>query len=215
MKNKTKKQKTCPEPSRRIAAFGGAFNPPHWAHLIIAKKIKQKLAPSKLIIIPYGTPALKPKERLAQACDRLVMTRLAFWPLGYEVSAIELKRKGKSYTINTIRQLKRKYPKAELYWIIGEDSLLEIIQGKWKGGMGILDKAKFVVVTRPGFSLKKLPKKFKNKAKEASKKVKIIKLKIPISSTEIRKRIKQGKNISGLVPKKVLAYIKKRKLYSY
>ncbi len=192
----------------KIGVLGGTFNPPHFAHLAIAKKAIKNLGLKKLLLMVAGKPALKTKD-LAPIRDRLEMTKiLAKYHPRLEVSTIEIARakKGKkSFTIETIKELKKKYPKFKIYWIIGEDSLKEILQGKWKGGLSIFDQAKFVVFTRENFKVK-IPKNL-------IKKIKKIKLKIPISSTEIRKKIKNSEDISNMVPKKILEYIKEKKLY--
>jgi len=195
--------------SSKIGVLGGTFNPPHFAHLKIAKKAIKDFGFKKILLMVVGKPALKTKD-LASIKDRLAMTKiLAKYDPRFEVSEIEIARvkKGKkSYTIETIKELKKKYPKYEFYWLIGEDSLKEILEGKWKGGINLLNQAKFVVVTRPGYKIGKLPK-------EIFKKIKIIKLKIPISSTEIREKIKKGEDIKKMVPVEILNYIKEKKLY--
>jgi len=192
----------------RIGVLGGTFNPPHFGHLIIAKEAVKILDLKKLLLMVAGKPLLKTKG-LAPIKDRLVMTKiLAKYDPKFEVSKIEIARakKGKkSYTIETIKELKKRYPRHEIYWIIGEDSLKEILEEKWKGGLKVFDQARFVVITRPGYKIE-IPKKIREK-------IKIVKLKIPISSTEIRKRIKDNKRVKGLIPSKIFNYIKKRKLY--
>ncbi len=194
----------------KIGVLGGTFNPPHFGHLIIGKRAIKELGLEKLLLMVAGKPALKSKG-LAPIKDRLEMTKiLAKYHPKFEVSKIEIERakKGKkSYTIETIKELKKKYPKKEIYWIIGFDSLKEILEGKWKGGRKIFDQAKFIVFSRPKIKIK-IPKKIKEK-------IKIIKLKIPISSTEIRKKIKESKDVSKMVPKKILDYIKKKNLYHF
>jgi nicotinate-nucleotide adenylyltransferase len=113
--------------------------------------------------------------------------------------------------------LKRKFKNCQIFWIIGEDSLREIIEEKWKGGLKVLDLANFVVFTRPNhkFRLKKLPKKFEKNKEITLKKIILIKKKIPISATKIREKIKKGENVEKFLPKKVLDYIKEKKLYVY
>jgi nicotinate-nucleotide adenylyltransferase len=196
------------EKKSKIGVFGGTFNPPHLGHLLIAKKVIKKFGFKKLLLMVTGKPALKTKD-LAPIKDRLEMTKiLAQYHPKFEVSKIEIERakKGKkSYTIETIGELKKRYKNEEIYWIIGEDSLNEILEGKWKGGLKIFDEAKFVVIERPGYK-KKIPKKIKEK-------IEIIKLNIPISSTEIREKIRKKEDVSKMVPIKILKYIKKKKLY--
>lgn len=203
---------------RRIGILGGAFNPPHKGHLILAKKVLKKLNLDKIIFIPAGIPPLK-KGDLAPAKARLEMTKLLiekekkFSLLDYEIK--KAKKGKKAYTIETIEYLKRKFKNCEIFWIIGEDSFREIIEGKWKGGLGILDKVKFVVATRPHhkFVLKGIKKKFKKRLEKALKKIIKIKMDLPISATEIRRKIKKGGKVNQYLTKKVLNYIKQKKLY--
>jgi nicotinate-nucleotide adenylyltransferase len=200
---------------KKIGILGGAFNPPHFGHLKIAKFAQKKLNLDKIIFIPSGNPPLK-KLHLAPAKERLKMVSFLIEKNpNFELSDYEVKKKGKSYTIETIEYLKRKYKSSKIFWIIGEDSFREIIEGKWKGGLKVLDLANFVVFTRPNhkFILKKLPKKFERNKEIALKKVILIKKKIPISATKIREKIKKGKNVEKFLPKKVLDYIKEKKLY--
>jgi len=203
------------EKVKRIGVLGGAFNPPHFGHLKIAETAKKKLKLDEIIFIPTGIPALK-KERLAKAEDRLKMVSLLIeGKKGFKVLDYEIKKKKKSFTIETISYLKKKFKNSEIFWIIGEDSFREIIQEKWKGGLKVLDLAKFVVFTRPEhkFCLRGLPKKFEKNKEIALKKVILIKKSIPISATKIREKIKKGESVEKLLPKKVLDYIKEKKLY--
>jgi nicotinate-nucleotide adenylyltransferase len=190
----------------KIGVLGGAFNPPHFGHFNIAKKAIKIFGLKKLILMVAGKPPLK-KRDLAPVNHRLAMAKIfAKLDPHFNVSEIEIKRarKGKkSYTIETIKELKKKYPNKEIYWIVGQDSLEEILRGKWRGGLRVLDEVKFVVFGRPGY-------KIKSKVLDG---VKIVKSKIPISSTEIRKRLRSGQDVSKMVPKKILEYIKKRGLY--
>jgi nicotinate-nucleotide adenylyltransferase len=202
----------------RIGILGGAFNPPHKGHLILANKALKKLNLDRIIFIPAGIPPLK-KRDLAKAEARYEMTKLLikrkpkFSLLDYEIK--KAKKGEKAYTIETIRYLKRKFKNCKIFWIVGEDSLREIIEEKWKGKLKVLNEAQFVVVSRPHhkFILKGLSKKFEKNKKEALKKVIKIKLNIPISATEIREKIKKGEKVNKFLPKKVLKYIREKKLY--
>lgn len=201
---------------KRIGILGGAFNPPHLGLIKIAKIALKKLKLDKIIFIPSGIPALK-KEDLAKAKDRLKMTSLLIREEPkFEISDYEIKKKKKSYTIDTIKYLKRKYKNSKIFWIIGEDSFREIIEGKWKGGLKILDLAKFVVFKRPNhkFNLKNLPKRFEENKKIALKKIIEIKMEIPISATKIREKIKKGQNVKPYLKEEVLEFIKKKNLYA-
>ena len=199
----------------KIGILGGAFNPPHFGHLILAKTALKKLNLEKIIFLPSGIPPLK-KENLAPARDRFFMTKLLIeGSPHFEISDYEIEKKKKCFTIDTLKFFRKKYKNEKIFWLIGEDSLREIIEGKWKGGLKVLDLAQFVVFTRPNhqFNLRKLPKKFRERAKKVLKKIIKINLKVPISATEIREKIKKGGEINYLVTKKVLNYIKEKKLY--
>ncbi|MBZ9569603.1 nicotinate-nucleotide adenylyltransferase [Patescibacteria group bacterium] len=200
----------------KIGILGGAFNPPHFGHLILAETAFKKLNLEKIIFLPSGLPPLK-KEKIPSARDRFLMTKLLIKRKScFEISDYEVKKKRKCFTIETLKFFRKKLKNCQIFWLIGEDSLREIIEGKWKGGLRVLDLAQFVVFTRSWhqFNLKKLPKKFKEKSKKTLKKIIKINLNIAISATKIRERIKNGKNLTSLVPKKVLKYIKEKKLYS-
>ncbi len=199
----------------RIGVLGGAFNPPHKGHLLIAEEVLKKIKLDKIFFIPAGVPALI-KEDLAPAKDRLEMTKLLikkeprFSVLGYEI-----RKKKKAYTSETLRYLKNKFKGAKIFWLIGEDSFREIIEGKWEKSSGIFDEAKFIVISRPfhAFNLKTLPKKFKRNFEKASKKVIFFKLTLPVSATKIREKIKRGEKMSNYLTKDVFNYIKRKKLY--
>jgi len=199
----------------KIGILGGAFNPPHFGHLILAKTALKKLNLEKVIFLPSGIPPLK-KTNLAPAKDRFFMTKLLIEESPrFEISDYEIKKKKKYFTIDTLKFFRKKYKNKKVYWLIGEDSLREIVEGKWKRELKVLDLAQFVVFTRPyhKFNLKKLPKKFRQRAKKVLEKIIKINLKVPISATEIREKIKKGGEINYLVTKKVLNYIKEKKLY--
>ena len=200
----------------KIGILGGALNPPHFGHLILAETALKKLNLEKIIFLPSGVPPLK-KEKMPSAKDRFLMTKLLIERRPYfEVSDYEIRKKKKCFTIETLKFFRKKLRNCQIFWLIGEDSLREIIEGKWKGDLKILDLAQFIVFTRSWhqFNLKKLPKKFKEKSKKAFKKIIKVNLNIPISATKIRERIRKGKNLTSLVPEKVLKYIKEKKLYT-
>ena len=205
--------------TKRIGILGGAFNPPHFGHLKIARKAIKLLKLDELIFMPTGIPTL-PKKDLASSKNRLEMVKILtkFNPK-FSISEYEIKKakKGKpSYTLETIKYLKRKFKNVKFFWIIGEDSFCEIVMNKWKHNSKVLDLMKFVVFSRKKpHSIKNLPKKYQKKAKELLKKVIYVKnFNIPISATEIRERVKKGKSIKNLLPKEIELYIKSHRLYS-
>lgn len=199
----------------KIGVLGGAFNPPHKGHLLIAEKVLKKFKLDKVFFIPAGVPALI-KEDLAPAKDRLKMTGLLIKKEPrFSVLDYEIRKKKKAYTLETLEYLKNKFKGAKIFWLIGEDSFREIVEGKWEKSRGLLDMAQFIVSARPfhPFNLKTIPKKFKKNFEKASKKVIFFKLSLPISATEIREKIKRGEKMSNYLTKEVLDYIKRKRLY--
>lgn len=199
----------------RIGILGGAFNPPHKGHLLIAEKVLKEFKLDKIFFIPTGVPALK-KKNLAPAKDRLEMTKLLIKKKPrFSVLDCEIRKKKKAYTSETLKYLKKKFKGVKMFWAIGEDSFRELVEGKWEKSSGILDAAQFIIIARPNhpYNLKTIPKKFKKDLEKASKKVIFLKLTLPVSATKIREKIKREKDIKDYLTKDVFNYIKRKKLY--
>ena len=193
----------------RIGVLGGTFDPIHMGHLIIAEDVREKLSLSKIIFIPAGNPWMK--EKISDKEKRFEMTKLAIKnnPF-FEISRMEIEREGPSYTVDTLRILKKKYE--EIYFIAGYDSVSSL--PRWKNPDEILRLAFFVGVRRPGCERPDIDELSKSipGAKE-----KIILLDTPlieISSTDIRERVRKGLSIKYLVPPEVEEYIKREGLYA-
>ncbi len=190
--------------NKRIGILGGTFNPVHDAHLYIAKQSLKKLRLDKVIFIPAYIPPHKKIYGNVTTNDRIRMLRLAIsGEKRFAISLYEIRKKGKSYSIKTIRSLKRKYGKrARLFFLIGADSLKGL--PGWKDAGGLLKLAQFVVVPRPGFAVRSRP-------------AGILKVYIPkkdISSTKIRRLLREKRPIKRFVAKRVYRYIKEHKLYT-
>ena len=186
----------------KIGILGGTFNPVHIGHLILAEEAREKLGLDKIIFIPTALPPHKDNLNIAPAIDRLKMLKLATKSNKFfAVSDIEIKRQGRSYTIDTLKVLKLKYPKDELYFIIGSD-LLEYLN-EWKDLSQIIKMVKFVATTRPGYPLEKIPDYIQTLPIRA----------VDVSGFEVRQCVAQNKSFGYLVMDKVFDYIKKRKLY--
>lgn len=185
----------------RIGILGGTFDPVHNGHLYLAGEVSRKLKLSKIIFIPTYLPPHKQGAGIATARHRCNMLRLATRKRKrFQLSGIEIKRKGRSYSVQTLRQLKKRYGvRQELYFITGSDSL----RYRWKNLSEILRLCKFIVVKRPGFSMRDALSHFITIDIKA----------MDIASTDIRKRVKRGCSIDKLVPRKVASYIKKHGLY--
>jgi nicotinate-nucleotide adenylyltransferase len=190
----------------KLALFGGSFNPPHIGHLIVIECVRDALHLDKIMFIPSAQTPNKHNTLLAPALARLAMTQLAVeHNPAFEVSDIELQRKGISYTIETINEISALYPRASLSLIIGADNLIEF--ETWKSPDDILAKVDLVVMTRPGYDLRSIDPKLNRIAKMVNVPA------IGISSTDIRRRVKLGRSINYLVPPKVHDFILGRRLY--
>jgi nicotinate-nucleotide adenylyltransferase len=196
---------------RRIGIIGGTFDPIHIGHLVIAEEALTELQLEKVIFIPAGNPPHKPNEPITDAAYRLAMTKLAIsGNPAFEVSTIEMERKGPSYTVDTIEELRATFGEdVDLFFIMGVDSVLEI--PTWHQPGRILSMCIVAAATRPGCNESKarqvLPVDFLDR---------IVFLRTPgvdISSTELRNRIALGKSIRYLVPHSVEDYIHNNKLY--
>jgi len=190
---------------KRIAIFGGTFNPVHFGHLVAAQAVKDRLRLDRVIFVPAFLPPHKKETVLASATDRLNMVKLAIGDNPhFTCSDVEFKRKGKSYSIDTAIFFRKKFPKSTaLYFIIGADELVQL--HTWKDIDQLLHLVTFVAVNRPGFIP---PAKIKD--------LKHIKVEMPavdISSSLIRNFVAKGRDIRYLTHPKVVEYIKKRSLY--
>lgn len=139
----------------KIGVLGSACDPPHREHTEIGEYAKKALKLDRLILIPTKHPPHKDMPKTS-ARIRLQMARMVAKKRGWEVSDMEMRRRGKSYTADTIAALKKKYPRAKLFWIAGSDSIVSM-PWKWKFGYDILDRCQFVVAKRLGYSLKMVP----------------------------------------------------------
>ncbi|MCX5706063.1 MAG: nicotinate-nucleotide adenylyltransferase [Candidatus Omnitrophica bacterium] len=186
----------------KIGILGGTFNPVHIGHLILAEEAREKLGLEKIIFMPAYLPPHKDNADIAAAGERLKMVKLAIKGNKYFfVSDIEIKRNGRSYTIDTIKEFKKAHPKDELYFIIGSD-LLKYLDD-WKDLREIITMVKFVAATRPGYPLENIPAYIKTLAIRA----------VDVSGFQVRECVKNNKSFRYLVPESVFNYINKKGLY--
>ncbi len=221
----------------RLGIFGGTFNPIHYGHLRAAEESRFKNNLDKVIFIPSGNPPIKSSE-LADASARYLMTTLATHSNpDFIVSDIELRQTEKSYTINTIQSLKEIYSDDKLFLILGIDAFLDMPE--WKQPEKIIEIIDFIIVARPGFNPSDVitspyikPDESlifnMNNIKSPFFSDDIIKLQllsgrnlffslitpIGISSTDIRKLIREGGSIKYLLPEKVEQFIYDNGLYN-
>jgi len=187
--------------------MGGVFDPIHCGHLFAAEEARVEFKLDKVIFVPCRQPAHKRENDISDPEDRYLMTVLATSNNQFfEVSKVELNRPGPSYSIDTVKEFLKKYNHGvKIFFITGADAFLEV--DFWYKSEELIKLCQFVAATRPGYDLNKLDKKFK----------KIIKImEIPalsISSTDIRRRVREGKSIKYLLPQEVEKYIYKKGLY--
>lgn len=203
-----------PTPQRaRIGILGGTFNPVHLGHLLIAQDALEAAGLSCVRFIPSATPPHKQVDRLAPAAKRLAMLKLATSDNDrFTVDDREIKRGGKSYSVDTILELQRQEPKAEFYFIIGADSLQQL--HTWRKIDTLIEACSFIAVTRPGFdgagaACTKL-------SPAAQRKLRLRFLQrhaCDIASRDIRARIAHGQSVRYLVPEAVFRYIQRHSLY--
>jgi nicotinate-nucleotide adenylyltransferase len=191
----------------KIGIFGGTFDPPHFGHLIVAEHVRDGLGLDRILFIPAVIPPHKlQRSDITPADMRLEMVRLAIEGNGsFEVSDIEIRRGGLSYTVDTLKELRTQRPTDDLYLLMGMDNLRDFYG--WKDPEMIRRIAHIVVMTRPGFEAKSM-------SEEDRSTMTICDVpEIEISSREIRRRVRQRHSIQYLVPTTVLDFITKNDLY--
>lgn len=197
---------------KKYGIFGGSFNPIHYGHLMICEYIKEEMGLDKVIFIPTGNPPHKELELSAK--DRYEMVRLAISPNpDFEISDIETTRVKKSYTVDTIKELKKIYKEEKLYFLIGLDSLFQL--KTWMKIGDLSQEIEFVVALRPGYlDREEINKEIDFLRENFGTKINLIKTPLyEISSTDLRDRIREGKSLRYLIPKKVLDYIEESGFY--
>ena len=202
----------------RIVCFGGAFDPVHNGHLIVARSLAEQRGFGRIKLIPTAQPPHKAPTH-SPGEDRLEMLRraVANEPL-FEVSAIELHRDGPSYTINTVYALKQRHGQdAEIGWIIGADMLA--ILPKWHRVEELLAEAKIITAARPPWPGKmdrvfaRLAGSFTESQVRAIREGVTETPLIDLSSTEIRQRVREKKSIRYMAPDAVVEYVLEQGLY--
>lgn len=191
---------------RHVGLFGGSFNPPHLAHLIVAELIRQQFSLDRILWIPNYQSPFKQLEDVAPAEHRLEMTRLAIADHdAFELSDIEVHRAGLSYTVETIRLLQEQHPDVRFDLIIGSDSLETF--GDWHQPEEILKRVRLLVFPRPGAASATPPAGFEHRVEFADAPL------LEISGTAIRARIHAGQTVRYMIPDPVRDYIQEHRLY--
>jgi nicotinate-nucleotide adenylyltransferase len=196
----------------KTGILGGTFDPIHIGHLAIAKEIIDKLGIEKVVFLPAGKPRLREETKISPPEKRLEMIKLAIeGKENIEVSDVELRRQGITYTVETLCELKLKKPYDQIYFVLGWDNLEKL--PLWKESSTILKLAILVAVPRVGYPMPDLVE-MEQKLPGLKKGVIILeKPEIDISSSVIRERVRLGLPIDHLVPESVAKYIQITGLY--
>ncbi len=188
----------------RIGLYGGSFDPVHLGHLLVAQAACEEAGLERLFFIPAAQSPFKPESRLSPAPERLRLLRLALaGRTNYEIDDQEIRRGGVSYTIDTVRDYARRFPKTELFYLIGADHVPSL--GKWREAAALAQLLQFVVIPRPGETEPKLEPPFRGRTLKG--------FPLGVSATQIRARVKAGLPVDYLVPPAVAEAIRNYRLY--
>lgn len=189
---------------QRVGLFGGSFDPVHCGHLLVAQAALEELRLSRLFFIPAAQSPFKPQSLPAPDADRLRLLRLALaGQTRCEIDEQELQRGGTSFSIDTVRDYARRFPQAELFYLIGADHVPTL--PKWREAGELARLVEFVVIPRPGQSPAAFPPPFRGQE--------LAGFPLGVSSSQIRARVKAGLSVQGLVPEPVAEAIRNSGLY--
>jgi nicotinate-nucleotide adenylyltransferase len=209
----------------RTAVVGGSFNPVHHGHLLLADEVRETLALDRVLLVPAAQPPHKASARLAPAADRFAMVQLAVAGLpGFAVSDVELRRPGPSYTVDTLAALQA--PGEELFLVMGSETFLDLLT--WRDPVRLARLARLVVVPRTGSAFDP----------ESAAALKVLRTlgdepfvrvtagsppprgvlvvhatSLPISASDLRRRVREGRSLAFRMPPAVADYIARRGLY--
>ncbi len=201
---------------RRVALFGGSFDPPHRGHVAVARGAAEAFGLESVIFMPTGLQPLKPGGATAPYGDRMAMVSLVCgMDARFRVSDLDRPRDDgrPNYTVDTLEALKEGLPGAEdvrMFAIAGADSFLEL--PRWRESRRLLEMAEWIVVSRPGFSLRELAGL--DLPKEMMDRVHLLEtVQERVSATELRTRLRRGEDCSDSVDGAVLKYAREHQLY--
>ncbi len=227
--NDLKGESTATSPSiLKIGVFGGTFNPVHFGHLRTAEEVYERMGLDRIVFIPASRPPHKNTSRIVAFIHRWKMLELALASNPhFGLSDIENRRPGKSYSVDTLRQLRHQYPGPDsLYFLLGMDAFQDITT--WKDYRNLFELTNFVILARPGYNIEKtydllrseISAEYRYSEKEklffhpSLCKVYFCQVTLlDISSTRIRELVAEGRSIKYLVPDSVKHYIEKTHIY--
>ena len=201
---------------KKIGLFGGTFDPIHNGHIHIARAFADELALDTVVFLPAGNPYHKKEEQTrTDARHRLAMTELAVsGDPRFAVSDCDIVREGATYTFDTVQIFRQQFPSAQLWWLLGSDSLLQL--HTWKKWQTLVNQTHIAVAARQGDNIAQAPRELHGWIGSALQNGSLHLLQTPmynISSTEIRRRLHTGESVNGLIDPQVENYIARNRLY--
>ncbi len=208
--NKTPIQRMYPA---KLGLLGGTFNPPHNGHLVMANGVLDEFVLEKILFMPSGTPPHKKDLGVAHALHRRAMLELLIKDRAeFEVCDIELKRKGVTYTVDTLEEISKEYT-GELYYIIGTDTLFDL--ENWRRFEDVAKLTRFICVKRPGDDKAMVVEHATMLMRTYGAVIFPACTQGPdISSTDVRGRFLRGRDITNLVPGEIKEYMESNNVFT-
>ena len=196
----------------RLGLLGGTFDPVHRGHLTLAWAGRDELGLDEVLFLPAGQPWRKAGRMIASNEHRLAMLRRALeGEAAFPVSTLELERPGPSYTVDTLEALRDDRPEDELFFLLGEDALMDL--PNWARPQRIMELAMLAVARRADTSPKALEETERRLPGLGERVIWLKMSAVAVSATEIRERVRGGQPVGDLVPATVEEYIQKQRLY--
>ncbi len=199
---------------KRIGIYGGSFDPIHLGHLLLAESAREELGLDQVIFVPAKQSPLKHNSPLVAGDERLKLIELSIQDHPFfSLSTVELERKPPSYTVDTLRYFRVRYPDDELYLLLGQDALCDLEQ--WHCFHDLFLLARIAVGARPGFppAIPAALRQYERPSAHSRGIVFFANPLIEISSRQIRERLREGKSVRYQLPEPVFSYITGKKLY--
>jgi len=195
----------------RTAVFGGSFNPIHFGHLLLADEVRDALDLDWILFVPAAVPPHKSPAYLAPAADRYAMVELAVAAQPrFAVSDLELRRAGPSYTVDTLEALR--ILREDLFLIVGSETFMDLLT--WREPRRIAQLARIVVVPRVGSAFDPESAAVRKVVREIGDEPLIVRAtSLPISASDLRRRVREGRSVAYRLPESVAAYIQAKRLY--
>jgi len=195
----------------RTGIFGGSFNPIHYGHLLLADEVLEALALERIVFIPAAMPPHKSPDLLAPAEDRYAMVKLATdGHARFEVSDVELRRAGPSYTVDTLETLG--LPRGDVFLVVGSETFLDLLT--WREPRRVAELSRLVVVPRLGSVFNPGDAAVRKVVSVIGQEPLIVRAtSLPISASDLRRRVREGRSIAFRLPDAVIAHIEAKRLY--